>query len=80
MNDESDLPKLQSIILGSRALKGDDKTTDWNKLIMKSIVDNKKCWLDLPSLSLLKGYNSFNNIGIVKIEGMRDDSMWYRSS
>ena len=42
MNDESDLPKLQSIILGSRALKGDDKTTDWNELIMKSIVDHKK--------------------------------------
>ena len=36
MNDESDLPLLTSIILGSCALYGDD-TIDSNSLIMKSI-------------------------------------------
>ena len=38
MNDESDLPKLQSIILGSRTLKGDDNTKVSTSLIMKSII------------------------------------------
>ncbi len=37
MNDESDLPLLTSIILGSFALRGDDDTSYWNSLIMKSI-------------------------------------------
>ena len=37
MNDESDLPLLKSIILGSAALRGDDATIDSNSLIMKSI-------------------------------------------
>ena len=38
MNDESDLPLLTSIILGSCALYGDDDDTiDSNSLIMKSI-------------------------------------------
>ena len=37
MNDESDLPLLTSIILGSWALKGDDNTIDSSSLIMKSI-------------------------------------------
>ena len=37
MNDESDLPLLTSIILGSNALDGDDDTIDSNSLIMKSI-------------------------------------------
>ena len=37
MNDESDLPLLTSIILGSFALYGDDDTIDSNSLIMKSI-------------------------------------------
>ena len=37
MNDESDLPLLTSIILGSYALDGDDDTIDSNELIMKSI-------------------------------------------
>ena len=37
MNDESDLPLLTSIILGSNALDGDMCTIDSNSLIMKSI-------------------------------------------
>ena len=37
MNDESDLPLLTSIILGSYALQGDDDTRDSNSLIMRSI-------------------------------------------
>ena len=37
MNDESDLPLLTSIILGSDALYGDWDTRDSNSLIMKSI-------------------------------------------
>ena len=37
MNNESDLPLLKSIILGSAALRGDDATIDSNSLIMKSI-------------------------------------------
>ena len=37
MNDESDLPLLTSIILGSYALGGDWNTRDSNSLIMKSI-------------------------------------------
>ena len=37
MNDESDLPLLTSIILGSEALRGGDYTRDSNSLIMKSI-------------------------------------------
>ena len=37
MNDESDLPLLKSITLGSYALQGDKETRDWNSLIMKSI-------------------------------------------
>ena len=37
MNDESDLPLLTSITLGSDALQGDDDTRDSNSLIMKSI-------------------------------------------
>ena len=37
MNDESDLPLLTSIILGEDALYGDEDTSDWNSLIMKSI-------------------------------------------
>ena len=37
MNDESDLPLLTSIILGSCALCGDWHTRDSNSLIMKSI-------------------------------------------
>ena len=37
MNDESDLPLLTSIILGSGALDGDVDTRDSNSLIMKSI-------------------------------------------
>ena len=37
MNDESDLPLLKSIILGSFALCGDGNTIDSNSLIMKSI-------------------------------------------
>ena len=37
MNDESDLPLLTSIILGSFALYGDEDTIDSNSLIMKSI-------------------------------------------
>ena len=37
MNDESDLPLLTSIILGSHVLEGDWHTSNWNSLIMKSI-------------------------------------------
>ena len=37
MNNESDLPILTSIIVGSHALAGDWNTKDSNSLIMKSI-------------------------------------------
>ena len=37
MNDESDLPQLEFITLGSGTLDGDEKTIDSNSLIMKSI-------------------------------------------
>ena len=37
MNDESDLPLLESITLGLGALDGDVDTIDWSSLIMKSI-------------------------------------------
>ena len=37
MNDESDLPQLQSIILRSCVLASDDDARDSNSLIMKSI-------------------------------------------
>ena len=56
MNDEWDLTRLQSIILGLSALHGClDTGGGWNKLTMKSMNDNDDNWSDLPSLSLIKG-------------------------
>ena len=37
MNNQSDIPQLQSIILGPFALRGDNNTIHSNSLIMKSI-------------------------------------------
>ena len=56
VNDEWDLTRLQSIILGLSALHGClDTGGGWNKLIMKSMNDNDDNWSDLPSLTLLEG-------------------------
>ena len=66
---EWDLTQLQSITLGYLALDGDYYTDGSNKLIMKSMNDNDIDWLDLPSLSLIKGdcYN-FRYIGKVLLD------------
>ena len=51
MNDESDLPLLKSIILGSDALDGDIDTIDWNSLIMKS-TNNMMILIDKSPVSI----------------------------
>ena len=51
MNDEWDLFRLQSIILGSSAFDGDDNTIESNELIMKSMNDNDD-WLIRSSFSI----------------------------
>ena len=50
MNDEWDLFRLQSIILGSSAFDGDDNTIESNELIMKSMNDDN--WLMRSSFSI----------------------------
>ena len=50
MNDEWDLFRLQSIILGKDALDGDDNTIRSNELIMKSMNDDN--WLMRSSFSI----------------------------
>ena len=81
MNDESDLPLLTSIILGSWALYGDLFTIDSNSLIMKSIDEIWYWLIDLPSLSIFKGNRwNFSNIGKVSIESMNDDIIRNRYS
>ena len=40
MNHESDLTKLQSIVLEYGALRGDGNTIESNELIMRSMNDN----------------------------------------
>ena len=69
MNDEWDLIRLESIILGYEALYGDEDTIKWNELIMKSMNEMMIDWLDLPSLSMIKGdgYNFFQ-IGKVQLD------------
>ena len=44
MNDEWDLIRLESIILGDEALYGDEDTTESNEMIMKSMNDGDN-WL-----------------------------------
>ena len=44
MNDEWDLIRLESIILGDEALYGDEDTTESNERIMKSMNDDDN-WL-----------------------------------
>ena len=51
MNDEWDLFRLQSIILGSSAFDGDDNTIESNELIMKSMNDGDD-WLMRSSFSI----------------------------
>ena len=51
MNDEWDLTRLQSIILGSYCLYGDRSTVESNELIMKSMNDNDD-WLIRSSFPL----------------------------
>lgn len=41
MNDKSDLPKLQSIVLGSMAISGDSSTSDSSSLTMESMDDKR---------------------------------------
>ena len=69
MNDEWDLIRLESIILGYEALYGDEDTIKWNELIMKSMNEMMIDWLDLPSLALLEGHgHNFLYIGKVILD------------
>ena len=80
MNNESDLPLLTSIILGSHALRGEFDTYYSNSLIMRSI-DEMMTLIDRSSFSIFKGdgYN-FWFIRKVSIESMNDDIIRYRYS
>ena len=51
MNDEWDLIRLESIILGYEALYGDEDCVEWNELIIKSMNDNDN-WLMRSSFSI----------------------------
>ena len=77
--DDSDLPKLQSIQLGEYALRGDyriDRKTISdlpynykNTLTMRSEIEWKDEWIDLPSLTTIKGSeDSFRCVGSVILE------------
>ena len=79
--DDSDLPKLQSIQLGTWALQGDagyDRRTinkapyNWkNTLTMRSEIEWVDEWIDLPSLTEFKGDDwNFYYIGSVILESM----------
>ena len=79
--DDSDLPKLQSIQLDDYALAGDDddnrKTINnepynyKNTLTMRSEIEWDNEWIDLPSLTELKGYYwNFYAIGSVILESI----------
>lgn len=74
-----DLPQLNSIELGSGAFNGDSRpnrksidTTPYNyknTLIMRSEIAKKGEWIDLPSLTLIKGILlHFYAIGSVILE------------
>ena len=74
--DDSDLPQLLSIQLGDNALDGDshyDRATInngryyyKNKLVMRSGIVHNDEWIDLPSLTELKGNKgNFSCIGSV---------------
>ena len=77
--DDSDMPKLQSIQLGSWALYGDDrddrktindKPYNYNNtLTMRSEIEWVNEWIDLPSLTTFKGNDgNFYAIGSVILE------------
>ena len=77
--DDSDLPKLQSIELRQGAFEGDDGDDRWTKndkvyeykntLTMRSEIERAAAWIDLPSLSSIKGDKSnFYYIGSVILE------------
>ena len=79
MDNDSDLPQLKSIQLGTEAFYGDDsddrKTmidqscTSKNTLTMKSISLSCSRFVDLPSFSSFKGqYDNFVYIGSVIFE------------
>ena len=79
--DDSDLPKLQSIRLDENAFEGDDRDDRKtirnppfnykNTLTMRSEIEWSDEWIDLPSLTELKGdrYN-FYAIGSVILESI----------
>ena len=79
--DDSDLPMLQSIQLGSWALQGDgrddretisDEPYNYkNTLTMRSEIEWVDEWIDLPSLTESEGdYWNFYRIGSVILESM----------
>ena len=86
-NDDSELPKLQSIELDREALHGDSRDDRQtisnapynykNTLTMKSKIEWVNEWIDLPSLTEFKGddYN-FYAIGSVILESTDLDSDW----
>ena len=87
--DDSDLPKLQSIELGSHALQGDWRddrklisTVPYyykNTLTMRSEIGWNDEWIDLPSLISFKGYRfNFWYIGSVILESSHLVIDWIR--
>ena len=77
--DYSDLPELQSIVLGSYALNGDnrddrktisDEPYNYNNtLTMRSEIEWVDKWIDLPSLTTFKGDGgNFEYTGSVILE------------
>ena len=85
--DDSDLPKLQSILLYWQALQGDQDNRGVyykpfnfrNILTMRSEIEWVDEWIDLPSLTEFKGdYYNFGNIGSVILESMDVVFDWCR--
>ena len=79
--DDSDLPQLQSIELGRLTFTGNRKTTnptqynDKSTLTMRSDNECVREWIDLPSLTRLKGSEyTFSSIESVILNGTHIDS------
>ena len=81
MNDESDLPLLTSIILGSFTLDSDDDTRDSNSLIMKSI-DEMMILIDRSpfSISIQRRWIQFRLDRKSEYREYEDDNIRYRYS
>ena len=71
MNDEVDLPELESISLSKYAFAGDDYAENTSEFIMKSVNEKMQWWLEIPNIKLFKGdgYN-LNCISRVELDGM----------